>query len=339
MAFLKTYVVTSGISPEEMKDEIVKRLAAAEEMNENGELGFAFTFDYTSKKIYMIFSNQMVEKDDKITENMVEVQSNSSDLINDQISRINRTLKILVDGDGSVISKPSTPTVPDNTVDLTAINEKLTLLEEKLLTLESKQLNRADIIALVRNEIAGAGDKEPVSPDSGSQVPGSGEGTGGSVPDGGSDSSDSKDPAGGADGGKPDESGPTTTPTPQAVNKFYVGVMNVPAGNQDYDFTSDIQANLTYKEEFVYDDYVGTSTPLNIVKEANDDFVWIAFEDGKENVELNTDSGFNPANVVAVATNTATITADLGNGEKTYKVLVISEKKNGTIDPLYLKTK
>ena len=349
MAFLKTYVVTSGISPEEMKDEIVKRLAAAEEMNENGELGFAFTFDYTSKKIYMIFSNQMVEKDDKITENMVEVQSNSSDLINDQISRINRTLKILVDGDGSVISKPSTPTVPDNTVDLTAINEKLTLLEEKLLTLESKQLNRADIIALVRNEIAGAGDKEPVSPDPvpGGSTPsgdgtssGSGEGTGGSVPDGGSDSSDGKDPAGGGtDGGKPDESGSTTTPTPQAVNKFYVGVMNVPAGNQDYDFTSDIQANLTYKEEFVYDDYVGTSTPLNIVKEANDDFVWIAFEDGKENVELNTDSAFNPANVVAVTTNTATITADLGNGEKTYKVLVISEKKNGTIDPLYLKTK
>ena len=349
MAFLKTYVVTSGISPEEMKDEIVKRLAAAEEMNENGELGFAFTFDYTSKKIYMIFSNQMVEKDDKITENMVEVQSNSSDLINDQISRINRTLKILVDGDGSVISKPSTPTVPDNTVDLTAINEKLTLLEEKLLTLESKQLNRADIIALVRNEIAGAGDKEPVSPDPvpGGSTPsgdgtssGSGEGTGGSVPDGGSDSSDGKDPAGGGtDGGKPDESGPTTTPTPQAVNKFYVGVMNVPAGTQDYDFTSDIQANLTYKEEFVYDDYVGTSTPLNIVKEANDDFVWIAFEDGKENVELNTDSAFNPANVVAVTTNTATITADLGNGEKTYKVLVISEKKNGTIDPLYLKTK
>ena len=348
MAFLKTYVVTSGISPEEMKDEIVKRLAAAEEMNENGELGFAFTFDYTSKKIYMIFSNQMVEKDDKITENMVEVQSNSSDLINDQISRINRTLKILVDGDGSVISKPSAPTAPDNTVDLTAINEKLTLLEEKLLTLESKQLNRADIIALVRNEIAGAGDKEPVSPDPvpGGSTPsgdgtssGSGEGTGGSVPDGGSDSSDGKDPAGGTDGGKPDESGSTTTPTPQAVNKFYVGVMNVPAGNQDYDFTSDIQANLTYKEEFVYDDYVGTSTPLNIVKEANDDFVWIAFEDGKENVELNTDSGFNPANVVAVTTNTATITADLGNGEKTYKVLVISEKKNGTIDPLYLKTK
>ena len=349
MAFLKTYVVTSGISPEEMKDEIVKRLAAAEEMNENGELGFAFTFDYTSKKIYMIFSNQMVEKDDKITENMVEVQSNSSDLINDQISRINRTLKILVDGDGSVISKPSTPTAPDNTVDLTAINEKLTLLEEKLLTLESKQLNRADIIALVRNEIAGAGDKEPVSPDPvpGGSTPsgdgtssGSGEGTGGSVPDGGSDSSDGKDPAGGGtDGGKPDESGSTTTPTPQAVNKFYVGVMNVPAGNQDYDFTSDIQANLTYKEEFVYDDYVGTSTPLNIVKETNDDFVWIAFEDGKENVELNTDSAFNPANVVAVTTNTATITADLGNGEKTYKVLVISEKKNGTIDPLYLKTK
>ena len=349
MAFLKTYVVTSGISPEEMKDEIVKRLAAAEEMNENGELGFAFTFDYTSKKIYMIFSNQMVEKDDKITENMVEVQSNSSDLINDQISRINRTLKILVDGDGSVISKPSTPTVPDNTVDLTAINEKLTLLEEKLLALESKQLNRADIIALVRNEIAGAGDKEPESPDPvpGGSTPsgdgtssGSGEGTGGSVPDGGSDSSDSKDPAGGStDGGKPDESGPTTTPTPQAVNKFYVGVMNVPAGNQDYDFTSDIQANLTYKEEFVYDDYVGTATPLNIAKQANDDFVWIAFEDGKENVELNTDSGFNPANVVAVATNTATITADLGNGEKTYKVLVISEKKTGTIDPLYLKTK
>ena len=348
MAFLKTYVVTSGISPEEMKDEIVKRLAAAEEMNENGELGFAFTFDYTSKKIYMIFSNQMVEKDDKITENMVEVQSNSSDLINDQISRINRTLKILVDGDGSVISKPSTPTVPDNTVDLTAINEKLTLLEEKLLTLESKQLNRADIIALVRNEIAGAGDKEPVSPDPvpGGSTPsgdgtssGSGEGTGGSVPDGGSDSSDGKDPAGGTDGGKPDESGSTTTPTPQAVNKFYVGVMNVPAGNQDYDFTSDIQANLTYKEEFVYDDYVGTATPLNIAKQANDDFVWIAFEDGKENVELNTDSAFNPANVVAVATNTATITADLGNGEKTYKVLVISEKKNGTIDPLYLKTK
>ena len=347
MAFLKTYVVTSGISPEEMKDEIVKRLAAAEEMNENGELGFAFTFDYTSKKIYMIFSNQMVEKDDKITENMVEVQSNSSDLINDQISRINRTLKILVDGDGSVISKPSTPSVPDNTVDLTAINEKLTLLEEKLLTLESKQLNRADIIALVRNEIAGAGDKEPVSPDpvpggstssGGGTSSGSGEGAGGSVPDGGSDSSDSKDPAGG-DGGKPDESGPTTTPTPQAVNKFYVGVMNVPAGNQDYDFTSDIQANLTYKEEFVYDDYVGTSTPLNIAKQANDDFVWIAFEDGKENVELNTDSAFNPANVVAVTTNTATITADLGNGEKTYKVLVISEKKNGTIDPLYLKTK
>ena len=349
MAFLKTYVVTSGISPEEMKDEIVKRLAAAEEMNENGELGFAFTFDYTSKKIYMIFSNQMVEKDDKITENMVEVQSNSSDLINDQISRINRTLKILVDGDGSVISKPSTPTVPDNTVDLTAINEKLTLLEEKLLALESKQLNRADIIALVRNEIAGAGDKEPVSPDPvpGGSTPsgdgtssGSGEGTGGSVPDGGSDSSDGKDPAGGGtDGGNPDESGPTVTPTPQVVNKFYVGVMNVPAGNQDYDFTSDIQANLTYKEEFVYDDYVGTATPLNIAKQANDDFVWIAFEDGKENVELNTDSGFNPGNVVTVATNTATITADLGNGEKTYKVLVISEKKNGTIDPLYLKTK
>lgn len=186
MARLKTYVVTSDITPKEIEEEVVARLKVTEDLNE-GEDAFALTFDYNQKKLYMIFSDQMVAKDDKMTENMVEVNQDISHL-NDEIKKITKTLSIIVNSDGGVIGKPAEGENEEADIDvnatLTAIQETLTTVNEKLLIMESKMntyLKRSDVEALIKQEIAAsqgqggvvppAGNKDPQNPDQGTPDP------------------------------------------------------------------------------------------------------------------------------------------------------------------------
>ena len=186
MARLKTYVVTSDITPKEIEEEVVARLKVTEDLNE-GEDAFALTFDYNQKKLYMIFSDQMVAKDDKMTENMVEVNQDISHL-NDEIKKITKTLSIIVNSDGGVIGKPAEGENEEADIDvnatLTAIQETLTTVNEKLLIMESKMntyLKRSDVEALIKQEIAAsqgqggvvppAGNKDPQNPDPGQGNP------------------------------------------------------------------------------------------------------------------------------------------------------------------------
>lgn len=223
MARLKTYVVTSDITPKEIEEEVVARLKVTEDLNE-GEDAFALTFDYNQKKLYMIFSDQMVAKDDKMTENMVEVNQDISHL-NDEIKKITKTLSIIVNSDGGVIGKPAEGENEEADIDvnatLTAIQETLTTVNEKLLIMESKMntyLKRSDVEALIKQEIAasqgqggvvppadnkdqgtpdpnpdpGAGNPDPGAAGAGGSASGGGDGTSPSGP-AAPDSSDQKD--------------------------------------------------------------------------------------------------------------------------------------------------
>ena len=94
MAKLLAYTVTSNISKQEILEEVLRRLKMAEESN-NGEDAFSLTYDYNTKKMYMIYSEQMVKKDPKMEEYMVEVQPDLSYLDN-QIADIYQKLDIIL---------------------------------------------------------------------------------------------------------------------------------------------------------------------------------------------------------------------------------------------------
>ena len=94
MAKLLAYTVTSNISKQEILEEVLRRLKMAEELN-NGEDAFSLTYDYNTKKMYMIYSEQMVKKDHKMEEYMVEVQPDLSYLDN-QIADIYQKLDIIL---------------------------------------------------------------------------------------------------------------------------------------------------------------------------------------------------------------------------------------------------
>ena len=94
MAKLLAYTVTSNLSKQEILEEVLRRLKMAEELN-NGEDAFSLTYDYNTKKMYMIYSEQMVKKDPKMEEYMVEVQPDLSYLDN-QIADIYQKLDIIL---------------------------------------------------------------------------------------------------------------------------------------------------------------------------------------------------------------------------------------------------
>ena len=94
MAKLLAYTVTSNISKQEILEEVLRRLKMAEELN-NGEDAFSLTYDYNTKKMYMIYSEKMVKKDPKMEEYMVEVQPDLSYLDN-QIADIYQKLDIIL---------------------------------------------------------------------------------------------------------------------------------------------------------------------------------------------------------------------------------------------------
>ena len=94
MSKLLAYNVTSNISKQEILEELLRRLKMAEELN-NGEDAFSLTYDYNTKKMYMIYSEQMVKKDPKMEEYMVEVQPDLSYLDN-QIADIYQKLDIIL---------------------------------------------------------------------------------------------------------------------------------------------------------------------------------------------------------------------------------------------------
>ena len=94
MAKLLAYTVTSNISKQEILEEVLRRLKMAEELN-NGEDAFYLAYDYNTKKMYMIYSEQMVKKDPKMEEYMVEVQPDLSYLDN-QIADIYQKLDIIL---------------------------------------------------------------------------------------------------------------------------------------------------------------------------------------------------------------------------------------------------
>ena len=94
MAKLLAYTVTSNISKQEILEEVLRRLKMTEELN-NGEDAFSLTYDYNTKKMDMIYSEQMVKKDPKMEEYMVEVQPDLSYLDN-QIADIYQKLDIIL---------------------------------------------------------------------------------------------------------------------------------------------------------------------------------------------------------------------------------------------------
>ena len=94
MAKLLAYTVTSNISKQEILEEVLRRLKMTEELN-NGEDAFSLTYDYNTKRMYMIYSEEMVKKDPKMEEYMVEVQPDLSYLDN-QIADIYQKLDIIL---------------------------------------------------------------------------------------------------------------------------------------------------------------------------------------------------------------------------------------------------
>lgn len=101
MAKLKAYTVTSGISPADIEKEVLERLKVTEQIEKDDAL--ALTFDYFTKKLYIILSEQMVEKDTKIDQCMLEIKADTTEQ-DKAIERINLILESLVKSDGGILS-------------------------------------------------------------------------------------------------------------------------------------------------------------------------------------------------------------------------------------------
>lgn len=72
MAKLLAYTVTSNLDKEGIKNAVLKNLKTAEKTA--GTDAFSLTFDNNTKKLYMIFSEQMVSKNPNMDEHMVEIK-------------------------------------------------------------------------------------------------------------------------------------------------------------------------------------------------------------------------------------------------------------------------
>ena len=100
MARLKSYLVTSYITPEEIEEEVVSRLQTAEDITHKDHM--ALTFNYHTRQLYWIISDGMVEKDKKIDLNMLEIKADTR-VQDAQIAKINRILKTIIESDGGII--------------------------------------------------------------------------------------------------------------------------------------------------------------------------------------------------------------------------------------------
>lgn len=72
MAKLLAYTVTSNLDKEGIKNAVLNNLKTAEKTA--GTDAFALTFDNNTKKLYMIFSEQMVSKNPNMDEHIVEIK-------------------------------------------------------------------------------------------------------------------------------------------------------------------------------------------------------------------------------------------------------------------------
>ena len=139
MARLKAYTVTSGITPEEIKEEVLKRLKVTEE--ESKEDTFALTFDYFTKKLYVILSERMVEKDKKINAHMLEIKADTR-IQDEQIAKINSILSMIIKSDGGIISDKITLSYSELLELLDQKDKKIAELEREIERLK-KELGEA----------------------------------------------------------------------------------------------------------------------------------------------------------------------------------------------------
>ena len=106
-----------------------------------------------------------------------------------------------------------------------------------------------------------------------------------------------------------------------------------------YDFTKDIKNNLGNLQYF-NSDVVKRDGYFTFKLDSDDAFVFFIFEDGEDNVKMNTSPDFNPLTVYAIEKDRKyTITADLGYGEKTYKVLVTDDARQSVPEKIYIRDK
>lgn len=108
-----------------------------------------------------------------------------------------------------------------------------------------------------------------------------------------------------------------------------------PAG---FDFESFISQTITRDklQEFDYD-IINTSSSFSPRLNEIDSFVYFVFEKGDEdNLELNSTVDFNPLSEYPISSNKYEFTKDLGEGERTYSVLVTPAYRQ-SMPSLYIK--
>lgn len=139
-------------------------------------------------------------------------------------------------------------------------------------------------------------------------------------------------------------------PPPISVNKFYMG--QIPTNTADWDWDiydanpdgfnlepfvqrTAIKGQL---QEFIYDDIVNTGTPFQATLNSLNSFLWFAFEEGSgDNLDFNSTSNFEPLSKYPISeTKKYKLTKDLGNGVKTYTILVTTTYRQ-SIPQLYIR--
>lgn len=107
-------------------------------------------------------------------------------------------------------------------------------------------------------------------------------------------------------------------------------------GAENYDFQTDIENNLVDLETYVFEDVTQKGYFTYELKEPGS-FIFFIFEDGKENVWMNTSKNYNTLTTYLTNPKTYTITKDLGSGLKTYKVVVNNQEVNSIPGKIYMR--
>ena len=140
---------------------------------------------------------------------------------------------------------------------------------------------------------------------------------------------------------------------PQAFptnHSFYIGQIptneafftNYDKNPQGYDFTNDIKKTFTANQvvKMNQDEIQDTNNSFTYVLNKKDNFVYFAFETGQDNVKISTDLSFEEIFDYNIDFNKPySIEADLGDGNKTYKIYVSKTPIQSVPNKLYMKSR
>lgn len=138
-------------------------------------------------------------------------------------------------------------------------------------------------------------------------------------------------------------------PTP-VINKFFMGQIPTNTADWDWDvydanpsaFDLEPLVNRTavkgQLQEFNYDDIVNKTTSFQGNLGSLNSFLWFAFEKGSgDNLDFNSTSNFEPLSKYPISdTKKYELTRDIGNGLKTYTILVTTTYRQ-SIPQLYIR--